>query len=212
MIGACVIGGLWFTRGQQSTQKEAKPTPTVAKENISISPSPSEPQKTAVLSTPLKKQSTISGSSQPTATRLETLEAVVPKSTPIPIQTQSFLPPTKRQSSINNQSSPADAVQNYYSNINQGQYSTAWNQLTPSYQNNKRLHPNGYLSYIDWWGGKVKRVDVGQVNIVDASTERATVNTQLRYVMKTGQVVSNSVNLFLLWDADNSRWVVTDAQ
>jgi serine/threonine protein kinase len=30
VIGGCVVGGLWLTRGQQSTQTEAKPTPTVA--------------------------------------------------------------------------------------------------------------------------------------------------------------------------------------
>jgi serine/threonine-protein kinase len=102
-------------------------------------------------------------------------------------------------------------VQNYYSSINQGQYRTAWDQLIPSYQNNKRLHPNGYLSYIDWWGGKVKSVDVEQVSIVEGSTETATVYAQLKYIMKTGQVVPTSVRFLLLWDVDNGRWVVADA-
>ncbi|MGH7998909.1 MAG: hypothetical protein ACREPR_05635 [Brasilonema sp.] len=165
-----------------------------------------------MLPTPVEKQSTISSSLQPTAAPLKTLEPVVPKFTPIPIQTQSFLPPTTRESPINNQSSPADAVQNYYSTINQAQYRMAWNQLAPGFKNNKRLHPNGYLSYIDWWGGKVQRVDVEQATIIDAGAESATVNTQLKYFMKTGQVVPSSVRLLLLWDADNRRRVVADAQ
>ncbi|MGH7998906.1 MAG: hypothetical protein ACREPR_05620 [Brasilonema sp.] len=41
VIGACVVGGLWFTRGQQSTQPEAKSTPTVAPSNISPAPATS---------------------------------------------------------------------------------------------------------------------------------------------------------------------------
>jgi len=41
VIGACVVGGLWLTRGQQSPQPEAKPTPTVVEQNISPTPATS---------------------------------------------------------------------------------------------------------------------------------------------------------------------------
>ncbi|WP_460204369.1 protein kinase domain-containing protein [Scytonema sp. NUACC21] len=108
--------------------------------------------------------------------------------------------------------SPEQAIQNYYASINQGQYQTAWNQLSPSYQNNRRLHPNGYRSYIDWWGGQVQSVEIEEVSLVEASTETATVNARLRYLMKTGKSVPGSVRFFLLWDAENSQWVVANAQ
>jgi hypothetical protein len=36
-------------------------------------------------------------------------------------------------------------------------------------------------------------------------------DTQIKYIMKTGQVVPTSVGFLLLWDVDNSRWVVADA-
>jgi serine/threonine protein kinase, bacterial len=34
----------------------------------------------------------------------------------------------------------------------------------------------------------------------------------LKYLMKNGKVVSSSVNFSLLWDAENSGWVIADAK
>ncbi len=111
-----------------------------------------------------------------------------------------------------NRPSPAEAVQNYYLNINQGQYENAWNQLAPSLQNNQRLHPDGYLSYIDWWGGKVESVNVEQVSVLAATTETATVNAKFKYLMKNGRQVPGSVSFSLLWDAERSKWVVSQVK
>ncbi|MEA5516476.1 serine/threonine protein kinase, partial [Nodularia sp. UHCC 0506] len=108
--------------------------------------------------------------------------------------------------------SPAESVENYYININQGQYENAWNQLAPSLQSNKRLHPDGYLSYIEWWGGKVESVNVEQVNVLEATTETATVSAKFQYLMKNGRRVPGSVNFFLLWDGENSKWVVSQVK
>ncbi|GAX42595.1 serine/threonine protein kinase [Tolypothrix sp. NIES-4075] len=49
VIGACVVGGLWITRGQQSPQIESKPTQVEAKpaptqQSVSLTPSSSTPQ------------------------------------------------------------------------------------------------------------------------------------------------------------------------
>ncbi|WP_414589365.1 protein kinase domain-containing protein [Scytonema sp. PCC 10023] len=215
LIGASVIIGFALNR-QQPQPEVAQP---LVQQNTPIPSFPlaSEPKETAVSPTPPQKLSAIPSFPEPTTIPVETLEPVLPELTPVP---STHLPnPTETQSSplplatpmpTNNQPSPIEAVQNYYLIINQGQYRTAWEQLSPSYQNNQRFHPKGYLSYIDWWGGKVKSVEVEQVSIVEASTETATVYAQLKYLMKTGQVVPTSVRFLLLWDADNSRWVVAD--
>jgi serine/threonine protein kinase, bacterial len=208
LIGASVIIGFALSRQPQSEVE-----PPLAQQNTSIpSELPSETQDNTVFPIPTEQQSL----SEPTPTPVETLEPLLPELTTDPktkLPKVSNTPsPTQTQSSTNNQLSPAQAVQNYYLTLNQGQYRTAWKQLAPSYQNNPRLHPNGYLSYIDWWGGKVKSVDVEQISIVEASTETATVSAQLKYLMKTGQVIPSSVRLLLLWDAENSRWVVGDAK
>ena len=126
-------------------------------------------------------------------------------------ETPSAQIPTPTQPTAS-QPPPEAAVQNYYATINQGQYRTAWNQLAPSLQSNKRLHPNGYLSYIDWWGGRVQSIDVEQVSLVEANAETATVDAQLKYYLKNGKQSSSSVRFSLLWDAENSRWVVNDAR
>ncbi|MCX7593075.1 MAG: protein kinase [Fischerella sp.] len=108
--------------------------------------------------------------------------------------------------------SPEEFVRNYYATINQGGYQAAWNQLSPNYQNNRRLHPNGYLSYVDWWGGQVQQVDVKQVSLLETGTQTATVKAQLQYLMKNGKKAPGSVHFFLFWDAENSKWVVADAR
>lgn len=215
LIGASVIIG--FALNKQQTQPEVAQPLVQQNTPLPTFPLASESQETAVSPTPPQKPSTIPTFPEPTTTPLETLQPVLPELTPVPstnlpnpTQTQSSPLPSATPSPTNNQPSPIEAVQNYYSSINQGQYRTAWDQLIPSYQNNKRLHPNGYLSYIDWWGGKVKSVDVEQVSIVEGSTETATVYAQLKYIMKTGQVVPTSVRFLLLWDVDNGRWVVAD--
>ncbi len=109
------------------------------------------------------------------------------------------------------QPSPIQTVENYYLNINQGQYKTAWNQLSGQFKDNKTLHPNGYFSYLSWWRGKVKNVNIEQISILEANTDTATVDATLSYLMKNGRIIPKSVRFVLTWDAQNRRWVVKDA-
>ncbi|KAF3883770.1 MULTISPECIES: serine/threonine-protein kinase [Nostocales] len=152
-------------------------------------------------------QSSIQPSAEPSEEPQETV-ATQQRQVPETIPSQVSDPPSPSA----DKPSPEQAIQNYYSTINRGEYQTSWNQLSPTYQNNKRLHPNGYLSYIDWWGGQVQSVELEQVNLVEAGTETATVSAQLRYFMKTGKAVPGSVRFFLLWDAQNSKWIIADAR
>lgn len=149
---------------------------------------------------------------QPVAELRPSIITPVESASPSPNIPNTLTPIVRETPVAVNRPSPEQAIQNYYANINQGQYQIAWNQLTPNYQNNKRLHPNGYLSYIDWWGGKVQSVDVEQLTLIEENTETATVDAQLRYSLKNGNVSPNSVRFSLLWDAQNSRWVVSETQ
>ncbi|OUL30709.1 serine/threonine protein kinase [Nostoc sp. T09] len=182
LIGTAIIIG--FALNNKQPQPVAQSTQS-ANESATVR---NEPQETP---TPIRTTD-----SSPTAIPSQTPSLQVPSSTPTPVD----------------RPSPEQAVQNYYANINQGQFQTAWNQLSPSLQNNRKLHPNGYLSYIDWWGNRVQSVSVQQVNLVQASAETATVNARLQYSMKNGKIAPSSVNFLLLWDAENRRWVVGDAR
>lgn len=103
--------------------------------------------------------------------------------------------------------SPKEVVLNQYSNINSRQYQTTWNKLSPRFQNNADVHPDGYTSYVSWWR-TVDRVDVQEVNPVETTAETATVGVRLKYLMKTGKVASESLRLFLVWDGETNSWLI----
>ncbi|MGH1397183.1 MAG: protein kinase domain-containing protein [Trichormus sp.] len=109
-----------------------------------------------------------------------------------------------------NQPSPEEAIDNYYATINQGEYQTAWNLLSPSFQNSS-LHPQGYTSYVDWWT-QVESVTVDESSLIASDAATATVATRLTYLMKSGKQSSSSLTFSLLWDAENSRWLINGAK
>jgi serine/threonine protein kinase, bacterial len=157
-------------------------------------------RKPQIIQTPIIINSPDSSSSFPTRTSTPV---------PIPIATQ-----TANSTPIDGseKSSPTDFIQSYYSNINNGNLQTAWNQLSPSVQGNSKLHPNGYVSYTEWWAGTVKRVEINQVQLVDEGRESATVDARLNYILRSGKVSPSAVRLTLIWDATSNKWLVSDAQ
>lgn len=195
LIGTSVIIGFALSNRQQPQPIAQQQTPQSTSE-----PNPVEPK-----SEPQANNPAISEPSQQTPEPQETVLSEPTPETSIPQATQTTAPQVDR-------TSPEEFVRNYYATINQGEYQQTWNYLAPSFQSNKRLHPQGYLSYIDWWGGRVQQVEVDRVSLLGTGTQTATVNAQLKYLMKNGKVVSSSVNFSLLWDAESSGWVIADAK
>ncbi|MGK7918397.1 MAG: hypothetical protein AB4080_00085 [Trichodesmium sp.] len=97
------------------------------------------------------------------------------------------------------------AVKNYYSNLNQGKYEQAWNQLSANFQNNQQLHPDGYNSYYDWWTG-ISNISIEGVQEISTTTEMATVNIQVKYTKNSGENIAQSLELFLVWNATDQAW------
>ncbi|MDJ0675926.1 MAG: protein kinase [Calothrix sp. MO_167.B42] len=158
-------------------------------------------------------QNQLSVVNTPTNTPTPSITQSPPLTTPKPIVTALPSPtPSPIAPLPIDRVSPVQAIQDYYFTINRGEYQTAWNQLSPNLQNNKRLHPKGYLSFIDWWGGKVQSVDIDRVNPIQESTDAATVDAQLLYLLKTGKSVKSLVRFSLVWDISSNRWVVVDVQ
>lgn len=200
LIGGSIIIGFALSKSPQS----------VVQSSVS---SESSPTRDEVQDTPTPTQSPVSITPEPTTSKETQDQEVSPArsqfpSNNVPSPTQSAQLPSSTQPLID-RPTPEQAVQNYFETINKRDFQTGWNQLSPSFQNNKRLHPDGYLSYIDWWGGKVQSLDMEQVSLVEASTQTATVNAKFKYLMFTGKVIPGSLRFFLLWDAQNSRWIVS---
>jgi len=160
-------------------------------------------------------KSQISRTSEPSANNDKTQENEQPIKSQLPstpVYSQPIITPTQTSISIPTQidkASPQQAVQNYFATINQGQYQSSWKQLSPSFQSDKAIHPDGYLSYIDWWGGKVKYVEIEQVILVEETTNTATVNSKLKYFLKNGKEVPESIRFFLIWDAESNNWLIS---
>ncbi|MFH7025916.1 MAG: protein kinase [Heteroscytonema crispum UTEX LB 1556] len=214
LIGASVIIGLTLNKAPQQQVAQQPQTQQTAS-STEPTTAPVEPENTAPRVKP-RVQKTLKSSPEPSPEPLEPEEdisSVKPQepSTPVASESPSSQLPTSTPPPVD-RLSPEKAVQNYYATINQGEFKAAWNQLSPNLQSNKKLHPNGYLSYIDWWGGKVQSVDVEQVSILEANPETATVNAQVKYLLKNGKESPSNVRLSLLWDAENNRWVIGDAR
>ncbi|BAT53950.1 Serine/Threonine protein kinase [Nostoc sp. NIES-3756] len=229
LIGASVVIGFALTRpNQQVTQTTSTPTETTASSTTSSAePSPSSSPTTTpdtttnrnVSQNPTRPTSfPFPINLRPSATPTESPSSSnTDPSTSVPQETTPQETPDASQPEVTsepevNRPSPDGAVQNYYATINRGEYNAAWNLLAPSFQNNRRLHPNGYLSYLDWWGGQVDSVEVEQVTTEEANADTATVNAKLRYFMKNGKQAPSSVRFSLLWDGENNRWVVSGAR
>lgn len=59
-------------------------------------------------------------------------------------------------------------INNYYSLLDNGKYTEAWEKLSPRFQNNKNLHPEGFSSFKNNWSKKKSiRVDFLQSKCQD---------------------------------------------
>ena len=205
------------TTSKEPQNQEASPVRSQLLSNNVPSPTESAQLPSSTLQdTPTPLQSTVSITPEPTTSKEPQDQEVSPvRSQPpsnnVPIPTESAQLPSSTQSQID-RITPQKAVQNYFETINKRDFKTGWNQLSPSYQNNKRRNPDGYISYTEWWGGKVKNVDIEQVTLLEATAQTATVNAKIKCLMNSGKVIPGSVYFFLLWDAQNSRWVINDTK
>lgn len=113
--------------------------------------------------------------------------------------------PTPKPETTPSNTAAQEAVKNYYSNLNQGKYQEAWNQLSTSFKNNQQLHPEGYNSYYDWWT-QMSNIAIQDVKQIETTTETARVNLQVQYTKKSGESISQSLELFLVWNTTDKKW------
>ncbi|WP_204103117.1 MULTISPECIES: hypothetical protein [Spirulina sp. CCY15215] len=115
-------------------------------------------------------------------------------------------PPQNSSSSIA-RTDPKESIKKYYSYINNEEYPLAWEMLTNFHQQDKKLHPNGYNSYYDWWI-KVARVDIKDIKTVEVLANTAEVDIWYNYYMKRGNTLTNSLRFFLDWNESREQWQI----
>ncbi len=104
--------------------------------------------------------------------------------------------------------SASQAVVNYYATINNRNYTTSWNLLSPKFQRNKSN--NKYSEYTNWWN-KVQRVEVEQANTLSTTSNTATVEVQMKYYLKSGRVIPDAQRFKLLWNTTQQNWNIDDS-
>ena len=114
-----------------------------------------------------------------------------------------------KNSVIDSKPSPSKAIVNYYQTINNRDYTTSWNQLSPKFQKNKSN--NNFSEYTNWWN-KVQKVEVEQTNILSTTSNTATVEVQMKYYLKSGRVISDAQSFKLVWNARQENWNFDDSR
>ncbi len=104
--------------------------------------------------------------------------------------------------------SASQAVVNYYATINNRNYTTSWNLLSPKFQRNKSN--NKYSEYTNWWN-KVQRVEVEQAKTLSTTSNTATVEVQMKYYLKSGRVIPDAQRFNLVWNATQQNWNIDDS-
>jgi serine/threonine-protein kinase len=120
----------------------------------------------------------------------------------------SVLPPKPKQTVLAS-TTPENAVKEYYDLINQHKYEIAWQRLSPGYQQTRAK--NGFQnSYLAWWE-QVERVEVNNAILISRSADRAEVNAELSYHKKNGDIIPESLQVFLVWEASYG-WIFDDTR
>jgi serine/threonine-protein kinase len=224
LVGAALAFGLGLFNRPSEKVTQITPEPTTPSNQVTKTPV--EPQETPTprqtirprtppivqrTPEPVETEDTIPVPIKTPSTEIPTISpTVIP--TPTPIEPTPLPTPSPTTPPQVDRISPEKFVENYYTTINSGEFESAWNQLSPSFQSNKSIHPKGYLSYIDWWGGTVQQIEIEQVSLQKVGSQAATVDAQLTYLLKNGKQSSASVRFSLVWDATSNRWLVGDAQ
>jgi serine/threonine protein kinase, bacterial len=229
LVGSIIAGGLIAGGIIIAATLQKQPSQIASQTVASSTPEDTPPvesrtnQQTSTNSTSSSNNSSNSSSNQVTQKPQNIQTPIIINSpdissnSPTPISTPAPLPiatSTANSTPIpaSEKSSPTEFVQGYYTNINNGNIQTAWNQLSPSVQSNSKLHPNGYVSYTEWWAGTVEQVEINQVQLVNERRESATVDARLNYVLRNGKESPSAVRFTLIWDATSNKWLVSDAQ
>jgi hypothetical protein len=98
---------------------------------------------------------------------------------------------------------PTQFVEDYYQNLNNGNYQTAWNQLSTGFQQ----QGGGYSEYVTWWDS-VREIRIGQIELIEQDSNEALVYAELMYVTNTGTNYEDTkTRIYLTWDFQSNTWL-----
>ena len=103
---------------------------------------------------------------------------------------------------------PEKFIRDYIHVINDGQYQKAWNLLSPNFQNDKKVLPKGYNSYLSFWRDQVEVTKISRVRLISRNIDLAEVEVNLKY-LRQNRIISQDVLRFqLAWNSQKGTWVI----
>ncbi|MCT7956825.1 protein kinase domain-containing protein [Laspinema palackyanum] len=130
---------------------------------------------------------------EPPVDEMPPAESETPDSTPEPTEP------------VGDRPTPEESISDYYANINNRNYSQAWNQLDPRFQTNQS---GDYDTYTNWWN-TVENVNVNNINVVASTPFSAIVDTSLTYTMQDdGRISNETLRMSLIWNEETGTWAI----
>ncbi len=101
--------------------------------------------------------------------------------------------------------SPKDFVENYFSDIQNGEYQKAYDSLSTKFQKKSGY----YKGFRKWWAKDVEQVHIEYVKVISKNASSAKVEVHLRFFMRSTQKnIFNKIILSLIWDSQNDKWLI----
>jgi hypothetical protein len=232
IVASSILAGTFFSVGRSSQTPQtatavvspsAMPSPSNMPTVMATGTSPSvplaNPSVTKIVvpsysASPVQSPR-LSGNAHRPANAQSSPASVVPMPIPTPAagraaqnsssaNTLKVVPPIQSPSSSTNRPSSTGFIQDYYSKLKNGQSQSAWQNLSPSLQSDRRANPGGYSGeYAKWWGGLGRRTQVGKIETVKKTAEDAVVQAHCRY---GGQ--SYIAEYYLAFDRASQSWKI----
>jgi len=132
---------------------------------------------------------------------VQRISGVTPSPSPIPTSPKTATPPPKPQSS------PEQFIKDYYSLINERQFTGAWQKLTPTFQ---RDRAGGYETFTGFWQ-TIDKVEVRGARIGEVKADSAIIDIDLTY-QKSSTITPETLRMGLIWQESSGQWLINTTQ
>jgi serine/threonine protein kinase, bacterial len=103
--------------------------------------------------------------------------------------------------------SPEQAVRDYYSLINDRKYKTAWQNLTPKFQQGR---VGGYTTFTDWWR-TIDQVLINDARLIESKENSAIIDIDM--VLQKGKApFPETLRMYLVWNESSKQWQINETK
>jgi hypothetical protein len=105
--------------------------------------------------------------------------------------------------SVSVEKSPKDFMNDFYVNINSRNLDNAWQMLSDKRQAEQK---DGFSTFKEWWGEKVQKVNVKNIDLLKKENGRAEVKARVEYVINGKTVQEEPITYHLGFS--NGKWKI----